>query len=86
MKFIFSAHAWDDPLYWQVQDRKLLDRINALIKQCAHTVHRNRKAGAVTRAVIRVVVATHHAGPSPRLPSGGRRPPYRTAPLPLLAE
>jgi toxin YoeB len=35
MKFIFSAHAWDDPLYRQVQDRKLLDRINALIKQCA---------------------------------------------------
>jgi toxin YoeB len=37
MKLIFSAHAWDDYLYWQVQDRKLLDRINGLIKECART-------------------------------------------------
>jgi len=27
----FSAHGWDDYLYWQQADRKLLARINALI-------------------------------------------------------
>ena len=32
MKLIFSEHAWDDYLYWQRTDRKILQRINALIK------------------------------------------------------
>ncbi len=33
MKIIFSDHAWDDYLYWQQTDRKLLERINKLIKE-----------------------------------------------------
>ena len=32
MKLIFSSKAWDDYLYWQVTDKKLLKRINLLIK------------------------------------------------------
>lgn len=32
MKIIFSEHAWEDYLYWQRTDRKILDRINKLIK------------------------------------------------------
>ena len=32
MKLIFSAHAWNDYLYWQKTDRKILKRINLLIK------------------------------------------------------
>ena len=32
MKLIFSENAWDDYLYWQKTDRKLLNRINAVIK------------------------------------------------------
>lgn len=31
MKLIFSAHAWDDYLYWQKTDKKVLKRINQLI-------------------------------------------------------
>lgn len=34
MKLIFSQHAWDDYLYWQRTDRKILQRINALIMEC----------------------------------------------------
>lgn len=37
MKLIFSAQAWDDSLYWQEHDRKLLSRLNGLIKECART-------------------------------------------------
>lgn len=37
MKLIFSEQAWEDYLYWQAQDRKLLERINALIKECSRT-------------------------------------------------
>jgi len=33
VKIIFSDHAWDDYLYWQRTDRKILERINKLIKE-----------------------------------------------------
>ncbi len=33
MKLIFSEHAWEDYLYWQRTDRKLLKRINILITE-----------------------------------------------------
>ena len=32
MKVVFSARGWDDYLWWQQQDRKLLKRINQLIQ------------------------------------------------------
>ncbi len=37
MRLIFSEQAWEDYLYWQAQDRKLLERINSLIKECSRT-------------------------------------------------
>ena len=33
MKLIFSDEGWDDFLYWQKQDRKLVERINKLIQE-----------------------------------------------------
>lgn len=33
MKLIFSDEAWDDHLYWQKQDRKMVERINKLIQE-----------------------------------------------------
>ncbi|TLN27282.1 Txe/YoeB family addiction module toxin [bacterium] len=32
MRVVCSEHAWDDYLYWQKTDRKIVQRINALIK------------------------------------------------------
>jgi toxin YoeB len=32
VKVVFSARGWDDYLWWQQQDRKLLKRINQLIQ------------------------------------------------------
>lgn len=32
MSIVFSAAAWEDYLWWQQQDRKLLKRINVLIR------------------------------------------------------
>ena len=37
MKIIFSSQAWDDYLHWQQTDRKVLKRINDLIKEIART-------------------------------------------------
>jgi toxin YoeB len=33
VKLIFSDHAWDDYLFWQKTDKKVLRRINTLIKE-----------------------------------------------------
>ncbi|MFK8021271.1 MAG: Txe/YoeB family addiction module toxin [Pseudomonadales bacterium] len=33
MKLIFAANAWGDYLYWQKTDKKILKRINMLIKE-----------------------------------------------------
>lgn len=33
MKLVFADEAWDDYLFWQQQDKKLLERINKLIKE-----------------------------------------------------
>lgn len=32
MRLIFAEQAWEDCLYWQKTDKKILNRINALIK------------------------------------------------------
>jgi toxin YoeB len=32
MKLIFAESAWEDYLYWQKRDKKILNRINMLIK------------------------------------------------------
>ena len=33
MKLIFSENAWEDYLYWQKTNKKILNRINKLIKE-----------------------------------------------------
>ncbi len=35
MKLVFAELAWEDYLYWQKQDRKMVDRINKLIEATA---------------------------------------------------
>jgi toxin YoeB len=41
VKVTFSDDGWDDYLYWQTQDRKILKRINQLIED----IWRNENAG-----------------------------------------
>jgi len=41
MKLIFSKNAWEDYLYWQRTDKKILKRINGLIKD----IQRNKYEG-----------------------------------------
>ncbi|MGQ0572873.1 MAG: Txe/YoeB family addiction module toxin [Pseudonocardia sp.] len=36
MKLVWDELAWEDYLWWQVQDRKVLRRINALITAITH--------------------------------------------------
>ncbi len=34
MKIVFGRRAWEDYLHWQASDRNVLERLNALIKEC----------------------------------------------------
>ena len=37
MNILFTDDAWEDYLYWQQYDKKLLKKINALIKEIGRT-------------------------------------------------
>ena len=37
MTLIFSEQAWDDYLYWQKTDKKLVERIHALVKDISRS-------------------------------------------------
>lgn len=39
MNLIFSDEAWQDYLYWQRTDKKLLERINTLIREIMRSPH-----------------------------------------------
>lgn len=39
MKLTFSTTAWDNYLYWQQTDKKIVKRINALIKDISRSPH-----------------------------------------------
>ena len=39
MKLVFSEQAWEDYLHWQQTDKKLVQRINNLIKEIIRTPH-----------------------------------------------
>jgi len=41
MKLVFSGSAWEDYLYWQKNDKKILKRVNNLIKD----IQRNKYEG-----------------------------------------
>lgn len=37
MKIVFSSQGWEDYLHWQKTDRKMLKRVNELIKEITRT-------------------------------------------------
>jgi toxin YoeB len=39
MKLVFSDQAWEDYLHWQKHDRKIVERINRLIREIQRTPH-----------------------------------------------
>jgi toxin YoeB len=41
MRLIWSRTAWEDYLYWQSVDRKIMIRINTLIKSCLRTPYQD---------------------------------------------
>lgn len=37
MKLVFADRAWEDNLHWQAADPNVLERLNALIRECTRT-------------------------------------------------
>lgn len=37
MRLVWSERSWTDYLYWQENDRAMLDKINILIRECMRT-------------------------------------------------
>jgi toxin YoeB len=37
VKLVFADRAWEDYLHWQAADPNVLERLNALIRECART-------------------------------------------------
>mgnify|MGYP001104618921 FL=1 len=37
MRLLWEDRAWDDYLYWQMQDKKVLKRVNLLIKEISRS-------------------------------------------------
>jgi len=37
VRLVFADQGWDDYIYWQKNDRNVLDRINSLLKECQRT-------------------------------------------------
>jgi len=35
MRLVWSAHAWEDYVWWQINDKRVVGRINTLIKDIA---------------------------------------------------
>ena len=40
MKIVFSENSWEDYLSWQIEDKKMLKKINELIKDIQRTPYR----------------------------------------------
>ena len=39
MNLVFSDHAWDDYIYWQNNDKKMVQKINQLLKEIVRSPH-----------------------------------------------
>ena len=42
MKIIFSTQSWEDYLYWQQTDKRILKRINTLIHDISRTPYKGK--------------------------------------------
>ena len=43
MKLIFVGESWEDYLYWQQTDKKILARINKLIKNNENQISKSKR-------------------------------------------
>lgn len=69
MKLIWSEESWDDYLYWQETDKRIVKKINELIKDTRRTPFEGKgKPETPETLFVRFLVPTHYRG----APSGIR--------------
>jgi len=42
LKIVFSTHAWEDYLYWQKHDKRILSRINELVRDIIRSPYQGK--------------------------------------------
>jgi toxin YoeB len=42
VKIIFSTHSWEDYLFWQRTDKRILERINGLLEDICRTPYKGK--------------------------------------------
>ena len=61
MRLVWDINAWEDYLWWQAQDRRILTRINELIRDVLRNGNEGiGKTPAAQTRLRRLLVATHH--------------------------
>ena len=68
MKLIWSEESWDDYLYWQEADKRIVKKINELIKDTRRTPFEGKGKPEPLKQLVRFLVPTHYRG----APSGIR--------------
>ena len=68
MKLIWSEESWDDYLYWQETDKRIVKKINELIKDTQNAIFEGGKPEPWKHNFVRFLVSTHYRG----APSGIR--------------
>ena len=54
MRLLWEDRAWNDYLYWQTQDKKMLKRVNALIKD----ICRSDEAMTIATVLMELIVTS----------------------------
>lgn len=84
MKLIWDELARDDYVWWQMEDRKVLKRINALIKDISRNGNEGiGKPETLKHGVPGLLVTPRHRRTPLGLQNRGRRDPDRRMPLSL---
>ncbi|MGF9660858.1 type II toxin-antitoxin system YoeB family toxin [Arthrobacter crystallopoietes] len=80
MRLVWDEDAWADYEWWQVQDRKMLKRINHLIRD-VHSEANAAERGNASLRIVRSLRLIHEVGSfqrsAPALGRTARRCPFR---------
>ena len=61
MKLVFADEAWEDYLYWQKQDKRMVERINKLIRETQREPFTGvGQTGSIEARALRLLVTPNY--------------------------
>ena len=83
MLLVWDANAWEDYLWWQAQDRKVLKRINCCSRTFSATATRASASPSRSSTTSPATGRGDHRRAPARLQGHRQRDPHRRVPVPL---